>query len=324
VDDRGALVTRIGQSSRDPQTSRPFPLFFFDRALWSSLPPERPPTRTWTARVSAANDPVLAAATRGAELTLAVIAITAAVAVGGLLLTARAVRAEAALAGLRSDFVSTVTHELKTPLALIRLVGDTLAQKRYTSEKTVEDYAKLLSEESSRLTRLIDNLLTYARMDEVGTTYAAEPLELLDLVDVVMERFDPRFAELGFSVAIDVPDDLPKVVADRGATLQVIDNIIDNAIKYASAGRWLGIRARAEPRHVVLEIADHGEGIAEDELPHVFEKFFRSRSAKGGGSGLGLAIARRVVSDQGGRIAMRSAAGQGTTVSLALPVAEES
>jgi two-component system phosphate regulon sensor histidine kinase PhoR len=322
LDDHGRTLAETAPLPRGALVrDRPFPVLFFDPAMLSLLSPGAERAARWTARVGVANDETLAAATRGARRTFFLLTAAATAAVIGMLVTARAVRVRAELAAMKSDFVSTVTHELKTPLALIRLVGDTLSMGRYSSPDTIRDYARLLSQEGHRLTRLVDNLLTYARVTDVHARYCFEPLELEELVEDALDRFHPRLAETGFVVAVEVPDDLPRIRADRTALLQALDNLVDNAIKYSGDRRSLAIRGQPAGAFVRLEVADRGHGIAAEDIGRVFEKFFRARGAKAGGSGLGLAIVRRVMADHGGTVSIASPPGEGTTVRLTLPVA---
>lgn len=237
-----------------------------------------------------------------------------------LLLTIRAARASARLAAMQADFVSTVTHELKTPLASVRLVGDTLAKGRYSSNATVQEYALLLSQEAARLTHSIDNVLTYARYREPqGNALDVRQVDVGHLVDEALERVGPRLVADGFEVTVDVPRELPRIAVDRTAMLQVIENVVDNALKYSGDRRILKIIGRTRGRQVSIVFTDEGIGIPLEDLPRVFERFFRASNAKRSGSGLGLAIARRIIRHHGGDIAVRSTLGQGTEIDVMLP-----
>jgi signal transduction histidine kinase len=233
------------------------------------------------------------------------------------------VRESARLAMMKSDFVSAVTHELKTPLASIRLVGDTLARGRYSSRQRVEEYAMLLSKESARLSQTIDQLLTYAKYTDAPGLKESDrvPADLIDLVDDALDPFRPTLNELGFTVTVDVSRDLPRVSAELRTLTTAIEIVIDNAIKYSPQVFDLTIRGRAVRDRVSLVIADRGVGIHKDDLDHVFGRFFRGRNSMAPGSGLGLAIARRIVVAHHGSILVRSVEGAGTEVELLLPQA---
>ena len=323
LDDRGRPVTSTSAPhERLPSARRPFPLVFVDRALLSTFPhQENGGFPTWTAHVSVAAGSPMARSTEGVDSTFVLISISALATVAGLVLTVRGVRVASELATMKSDFVSSVTHELKTPLAVIRLIADTLAQGRYVSEQTVRDYAALLWRETRNLGRLTDNLLTYARLSDVRHAYTFEPVEVADLVDDALEHFQTLLAEQRFAVDVDVPADLPPVAADRLAALQALDNIIDNAIKFSEQQRCLRIRAGIVGEFVAVTVSDRGIGIPEDELSRVSDKFFRGREVKRGGSGLGLAIVRQIVEAHRGRLGIHSEPGRGTEVEMQLPVA---
>lgn len=235
-----------------------------------------------------------------------------------MLLTARAVRARAQLATLQADFVCTVTHELKTPLAFIRLLGETLG--RHQSQARIQEYAGLLSKEAWRLTRLIENVLTFARVSDPNAQHEFEELEVAELVEDALNHFRPQLTGQGFELTLDVPADIPLIRGDRTRLVQALDNLLDNAIKYSGDRRAVAIRAVALDHSVQLEVSDRGTGIPPEELEHVFDRFYRGRQTQAGGSGLGLAIVKRVVEDHAGQIEMRSVPAQGTSVRLVLPV----
>jgi signal transduction histidine kinase len=329
TDDAGQHVATSGapQAARDPRTiTRAFPLLFSDPGVVIGSPAKRAIVRDWALHVSPSRDDEVQAVVRGAYQVLGLMAVAAAASMIALMQTVRAVRASARLASMKSDFVSAVTHELKTPLALIRLVGDTLAQGRYSSRDDVQEYARLLSQETSRLGQSIDNLLTYARYTEADTRplTSLPPIDVADVVEDALERFRPTLTERGFHVTFDVPRELPHVMADGRAVTQVVEIVIDNAIKYSTTTRVLTIVGRARGKQVLLTIADRGAGIHKDDVEHVFDRFFRGRNASEGGSGLGLAIARRILRYYGGDIAVRSSAGVGTEIDLTLLAASES
>jgi signal transduction histidine kinase len=250
------------------------------------------------------------------------ISIAAAASLLALVLTVRADRASAALASMKSDFVAAVTHELKTPVATIRLVGDTLSNGRYTSPKTVQEYAGLLSVEASRLGASIDNLLAYARYSSSLAASATDraDVEPTELVEDALQAVRPVLANLEFDLVVDVPPDLPKICIDRSAMIRALDNIVDNAIKYSTTDKHLAVRGRATARNVTLTVHDRGTGIARKDLSRVFERFYRGGNVTVSGSGLGLPIAKRIVESHGGSIEVRSVVGSGTEVDVTLPI----
>jgi two-component system phosphate regulon sensor histidine kinase PhoR len=323
LDERGSRVAGTSaEALPEPTTRRPFPLFFFDPALLALESPADLERVQWTAMAAAGADPTLGEALQGSNQTLAIAGIATVILALGLLLTARAARASARLAELRSEFVQTVTHELKTPIASIRAAGDTMARGRVSSPQALKEYAQLVVQESKRLARLVDNLLAYARITDVAETYAFEPVDLRALVDDVLGGFRATITEAGFEVLVEVAVDLPPVRADRTACALLLDNLVDNAVRYSRREKWLAICSKVVGGTVVTEVSDHGMGIPPGEVGLVTRRFFRGQGAGTGGSGLGLAIADRIARDHGGQLAIESVVGVGTTVRLTLPAAE--
>jgi two-component system phosphate regulon sensor histidine kinase PhoR len=239
-----------------------------------------------------------------------------------LLLAIRSIRSEVALAAMRSDFVSSVTHELKMPLANISIMADSLALRRVGAEK-IQRYATLLRQESRRLTQLIDNLLAYARVTDVAEVYSFEPLEVGELVQTVLQSCQPVLVEREFAVTVKIPLDLPAVRADRAAMILALGNLVDNAVRYSTECRNVRVSARQDRSTVTIEVQDRGIGIPVDELPAVRGKFVRGTRTRTHGSGLGLAIVTRVVADHGGTFTLHSECGVGTFARIVLPFAKE-
>jgi len=323
-DDEGRVVTKAVPVTHDDtgDLHTRFPLLFIDPALVKSISSRPTRVREWTVHVRSLPDQTLLATLQGARRMFFLISIAAGASLLALVLTVRADRASAALASMKSDFVAAVTHELKTPVASIRLVGDTLANGRYTSSKTVQEYAGLLSVEASRLGNSIDNLLTYARYSSAAASSTAElaDVEPADLVEDALQGLRPVLTNNRFDLVIDVPPDLPQVCVDRHAMIQALDNIVDNAIKYSTNEKHLAVRGRANGKTVTLTVQDRGAGIANRDLSRVFERFYRGGNVTVSGSGLGLPIAKRIVESHGGRIEVRSTVGMGTEVDVTLPI----
>jgi signal transduction histidine kinase len=320
TDETGAVVASTASVAELGSIRRGFPLLFIEPGVLPSHLQEGV-VRDWAMHVVPTHASVVGVAARGANQVFAVIAIAAVAALLALLQTIRTIRENARLAMMKSDFVSAVTHELKTPIAAIRLVGDTLARGRYSSRQSVEEYALLLSKEAARLSQTIDQLLTYAKYTDSPTLAEADwaAVDLVDVVDDALEPFRPTLAERAFAVTIEVSRDLPRVRAEPRALTTAIEIVIDNAIKYST--RVLDVRITGRPvrDQVSLVIADRGIGIHQDELHHVFGRFFRGRRHKVPGSGLGLAIARRIVLAHRGTIAVKSIVDAGTEVEMLLP-----
>jgi signal transduction histidine kinase len=320
-DEKGrSVAVTSGRPPDSREFERQFDLLFLDRALVSEVP-RASAIRQWTIKVRPRNDRVLSGL-QEARRTFAIMVIAGIVATAALLLTVRAVRARAVATSMKSDFVSEATHELKTPLALIRLVGDTLAAHRYSSQEELQEYAGLLSQEAGRLSESVNSLLTYARYGDPSSTsqISMAPAALTDLIEAALERFRPALAERGFDLAVDVPANV-RLTVDARSIIQVFEAVIDNAIKYSGEDRHLLISARRDGRYVIVRFADHGIGIPDRDAPHVFNRFYRAQNANVVGSGLGLTIVRSIVQRHGGSVTLRSKVDVGTDVEIRMKVA---
>jgi two-component system phosphate regulon sensor histidine kinase PhoR len=236
-------------------------------------------------------------------------------------LAARAERSSAKLAEMRSEFVSTVTHELKTPIATIRAAAETWSQNRLGGIDTFQSYGRLVFEEAKRLSRLVENLLAYARITDIAQAYAFEPVPVGVLFHDIQQEFEAQLDEAGFDLQINLPPDVRPVRGDRLALRLLFDNLIDNAMRYSKAERRIDLTAESDRSTVTIHVSDSGIGIPPEEIPLVTQKFVRGRRAPSGGSGLGLAIATRIARDHHGALSIRSTPGEGTTVSVSLPAA---
>ena len=283
------------------------------------LPADRQPEQ-WTAQVTPYRDGADLGVLSGQRM-FALMGLAALAAMVSVVVIARGLTVKSELIAMKSEFVSTVTHELKTPLSLMRLVADSLVTGRYKGPEKIPEYGELLSAEVARMTHLIDNLLSFARLNRVDNFYAPAALDLAELLEEAALNFRSRVAQLGFTLTIDIGAEPITLHADRTSLLLALDNLLDNAIKYSaeSSIRAVTLRGHVDGAVVIIEVEDHGSGIPEDDLPNVLEKFFRGRLARGGGSGLGLAIVNQIVRDHGGRVNITSTVGQGTTASILLP-----
>ena len=322
-DERNHIVASTAQvADGGITTERKFPLMFFDPLLVAVVQPVGLARTEWTVAVTRSKDATLNAAIQAADRTLVMTAFAAVSLAIGLVLIARGVNAGARLSALRSEFVSTVTHELKTPIASIRAIGDTLASGRISSPEGQREYAQLAVQEAKRLTRLVDNLLALSRITDVTEVYSFEPLAVEALVERALEGFRQQIEATGFETIVDIPADLPLVSGDQTALRLMLDNLIDNAIRYSPGEHWLRISAAQEGGMVALQVADRGRGIPADEINLVTRKFFRGQHYVSSGSGLGLAIVKRIVADHRGQLVISSLVNAGTTVTVTLPMAD--
>jgi len=270
-----------------------------------------------------ATDPFAAAANRkiGVYLWTGVLAIMVVAAlatlVAGILL--RQVR----LTRLKNDFVATVSHELKTPLASMRVLVDTLLEGRIRDGQQADEYLRLIARENERLSRLIDNFLSFSRMERNKRTFDFENVAPEDIVGAAVEAVRERFESGGCALETEVAPDLPEVVADRDAMTTVLLNLMDNAYKYSPESKQVTVRVYAEADRVCFAVADKGIGLSRRESRKILERFYqvdRSLSRNTGGCGLGLSIVKFIVDAHQGSIDIQSQPGKGSTFVVGIPV----
>ncbi len=233
---------------------------------------------------------------------------------------------QARLTRLKNDFIATVTHELKTPLASVRLFAETLREGRYEDDAQAARYLDLLVRENERLSRLIDNFLGFSRMERNKQAFEFAPVRPAELVGAAAEAVRQRFESGGCRFEVEAPPDLPAVNADADAMVTVLLNLLDNAWKYSGEGRRVALRARAEDGQICIEVEDDGIGMTRRQARRAFERFYQadsrlSRSA--GGCGLGLSIVKFIVDAHGGSVDVRSEPGKGSTFAVRLPACSE-
>jgi len=254
-------------------------------------------------------------------LGILVLIFSSAVFTGGVIGMA-ILRRDARQIQLQTDFVSKVSHELRTPLASIRMFVDTLERNDVDGPERARCLAAV-SAETSRLTSMIERLLSWGRMESGRRIYDLRPERVDALVGEALAQMDSQLRETGVEVRLELPDHSPAVMADRPAMVETLLNLMRNAVKYGATGGVLIVRVQEEKKKVVVEVADRGPGIPRREQRRVFEKFYRGSAARelesASGSGLGLAMARLVVKAHGGRILLVSGEGDGALFQVRLP-----
>lgn len=260
----------------------------------------------------------------GFILNLALSIILALILVSGVVLALRAADRSLKLSQMKSDFVSNVSHELRTPLASIRVFAEFLKLGRAQSPERVAEYGDYIEAESRRLSRLIDNILDFSRIESGRKTYHFAVTDLEEVVTSTVRTFEVRLKHSGFDVVFEKPATrLPPIEIDPEAIAQALNNLLDNAVKYSGQSRLIRIHLFREGRHVVLSVMDKGIGIAPDEQTKIFERFHRVSTGlvhDVKGSGLGLSIVHHIIEAHGGRVDVQSEPGQGSTFSIHLPL----
>lgn len=243
--------------------------------------------------------------------------------IAGMILTLRAVSRETKLAEAKSTFVSNVSHELKTPLALIRLFAETLELGRVKDRAKAQEYYRIINSESRRLTQLIDNILDFSQIEAGLKGYQFITANVAETVEDVIETYKPHLVNAGFRFRINIEPDLPPVSFDRHAIAQAVLNLLSNAIKYSSHNKQLIVTVCLAGNNVLIIIEDKGIGIPPAERKKVFDKFYRINTGlvhKTKGSGLGLSLVKHIVAAHRGRIYVESKPEKGSTFTISLPV----
>jgi len=239
----------------------------------------------------------------------------------------------------RRDFIANVSHELRTPLTSIQGYAETLLDSTSENTAPTREFLEIIRKNSSRMSRLTEDLLTLARVESGETRFDSEPVPPAELLHDAEESFREIARTHGIDLQIQnspahhlqssnfpgpnpLPENLPSVLADREAIHQVFSNLIDNALKYGASGGRIVLGARAVPHAVEFFVQDFGGGIASEHLPRLFERFYRvdkARSRESGGTGLGLAIAKHIMLAHGGSIRAESDLAHGSTFLFTLP-----
>jgi signal transduction histidine kinase len=234
---------------------------------------------------------------------------------------------ELRLAELRSQFVASVSHELKTPLTAIRMFAETLQMGRQPSAQTQAEYLDTIVNECERLTRLVDNVLQFSRIEQGKKVYQFRQVQLAEAVSAAARAMQYPLEQKGFQLRISLEDGLPAMRADADALQQAVLNLLTNAMKYSGESRVIELELRRQEGEAVIRVRDHGVGIAPEQHTLIFEKFYRVPTAESQhipGTGLGLTLVAHTAKAHGGRVEVRSAPGEGSTFSLCLPLGSES
>jgi len=226
------------------------------------------------------------------------------------------------LTRLKNDLIATVSHELKTPLASMRVLVDTLLEGHYRNTQQAEEYLHLVARENVRLSRLIDNFLTFSRMERNKRSFEFTEVRADEIVAAAVDAVGERFQPPGCRFDVETADDLPTITADRDAMVTVLLNLLDNAYKYSENDKHVVLRTCNADGDVCFEVEDNGIGLSRRALKKIFGRFYQvdqSLSRNVGGCGLGLSIVKFIVEAHGGSVEARSQPGQGSTFAVRLP-----
>jgi two-component system, OmpR family, phosphate regulon sensor histidine kinase PhoR len=313
VDEEGRIVFGPPIKGGEFTVGRPFPTTLYNWRLQEAL---------------ASAEQLGPSVERQRVMEIGIVGLAALVAIAGVVIVVTASVKERRLALLKSDFVANVSHELKTPLALVRMFGEMLLSDRVRSDEKRRQYLSIIVAESERLTALIENVLDFAKVERGKAAYEFAPGHLGEVVSRAVDVYRYRAEREGMAVSLEVEAALPPALIDARALELAVINLLDNALKYARDGGRVDVAvSRAGPSLEVC-VSDRGPGIAADEQERIFERFVRGRHAHDGearvrGSGIGLSLVKHIAESHGGRVRVRSPLGEdgrGSAFVISLPV----
>jgi signal transduction histidine kinase len=255
-------------------------------------------------------------------LTLLVLSIL----IFGIVRVLQATGRELKLAQAKSDFVSNVSHELKTPLTMIRLFAEILSLGKVRSPEKAQEYYHIIENESRRLSQMIDNILDFSRMEAGRKNYQLVESEVGQLVEGVIKSYEYQMISAGFQLQVDIQHNLPVIRIDPEAISQTVLNLLSNAVKYSDKIKRISVRVFQSGQNIAVEVSDSGIGIPRSEHQKIFEKFHRVATGlvhNTKGSGLGLSLVKHVVEAHQGQILVQSVPGEGSRFTLLLPLSGE-
>ncbi|NIP27920.1 MAG: GHKL domain-containing protein [Phycisphaerae bacterium] len=223
---------------------------------------------------------------------------------------------------LKNDFIATVSHELKTPLASMRVLADTLLEGNYKDQKQATEYLQLICKENKRLSGLIDNFLTFSRMERNKHAFEMAKTSPALIANAAAEAVKTKFSKGQCEFDVNISEDLTDVSADHDAMVTVLVNLLDNAYKYSHDDKHIDFRVFNEDGLICFSVSDNGIGLSPRAIKKIFKRFYqvdRSLSRRSEGCGLGLSIAKFIVDAHNGSITVDSKPGTGSTFTVKLP-----
>jgi signal transduction histidine kinase/predicted negative regulator of RcsB-dependent stress response len=295
----------------------PVPLLSYSRNFEEGFPP-------WMVRIyqSFPSEADRQFSLRRNIYVLSVVVVIIAILFGGIL-AIRSTAKELRLAKLKSEFVSTVSHEFRTPLTSIRYLAELLQRGRVKEESKKQQYYESITHESERLSRLIENILDFSKIEAGMKEYEFAETDVTEMCRDVVSRFQEQIAPQDFTVEDEISKELPKIFADKETLGRALYNLLDNAVKYSGESRKIKFRAWTDPSKIYLKVEDKGIGIGKENQDRVFEKFCRSGDVQNSsikGSGIGLTLVSHIAKAHRGEVIIESELGEGTEVTIILPI----
>lgn len=280
----------------------------------------------WHLRISFKESPEILASRESFIRNLALLAGGVILLLGSLVLMYVTAQKERELGMRQASFLANVTHELKTPLAVMQAAGENLADGRVNTAERLKSYGRHIYEESIRLRRMIEKLLDVARNEAGQLILKKVKCRLDELTREYIREHDNYLKSMGADIVLKVDDDIPPVKIDMNSFDTILGNLVENAIKYSPDEKYLGIRVFSNHKKVYVEVEDRGKGIPKEAQKLIFDKFYRvedTLTARTKGHGLGLAIVKNLTEANGGHVSVRSQVGKGSIFTIEFPVMEE-
>jgi two-component system phosphate regulon sensor histidine kinase PhoR len=238
----------------------------------------------------------------------------------GALLTLQDITELRRLEAMRRDFIANASHELRTPLTSLKAIVETLNEGAIDNPVAAKAFIDRADKEIGRLAQMVQQLSQLSQLESQQMALNKEPLDISSLLRKVVDRFQPMAGKAGMDLQLRLPLDSIEAIADEGKVEQVVAELVYNAMKFTPRGGRVIVSARSVEQQALISVGDNGIGISADDLPHVFERFYKSDKARATqGTGLGLALAKHIVEVHGGNIGVESALGQGSTFTFTLP-----
>ena len=222
---------------------------------------------------------------------------------------------------IRQDFISNISHELRTPIASVKALAETLNEGAIEDPSVAKDFLSRINVEADKLAQMVQELGELSRIESGEVPLQKRHINIAAAIEHAVDRLKAQSDRAGLNLDTNIPPTLPKVMVDEARVEQVLVNLIHNAIKFTPSGGGISISAKARDNDILVSVADTGVGIPADDLSRIFERFYKAdKSRSGGGTGLGLAIAKHIVEAHGGRIWAESVEGKGSIFSFTLPL----
>jgi signal transduction histidine kinase len=241
----------------------------------------------------------------------------------GAVLIVRTIAHEMEILKIKSNFVSSVSHEFKTPLTSIKALTERLQEGKVKDIAKMKQYFSVISQDTDKLTRLVRNILDFSKIEEGKKEYDFVETDVAQFVAQQIENSRKDETKKGIKIRSQIPKDIPYLFIDRDALSLALINLLDNAAKFSSDRKELDINVKSDDENIIIEVRDKGIGIPHDEMDKIFDKFYQGRNAlrqTAKGSGLGLTLVKHTVEAHGGKISVESKIGQGSTFSLIFPI----